>query len=239
METELEIAKLREEIQTLRRQVAIIRSKIGLYEEEEGDSGYLSTEVESLSVRVNSQQIPVILHADENGGSILLRDKKHVARIELEANDTAGVIQLRNAAGNVIVMLGEAEDGSGMVFVFDKEGKPGPGLRTNQFGGVVTATAETGATRACLQAAPEGGRVLVTDDEGRPAAKLHGDEKGGTVVVTETSGTPMAFMTSFSGHGSVGVKSEVGDEAVAISSDESGGVIALYDSEGKIRKFLQ
>lgn len=233
-----EMTTLSEEVAQLRREVAMLRNKLGCDEEDQKESDYLWFDAETIGIRDAWENIPLILQAHEGKASLCLRDKKHVARATLEVHEKAACLEFRNAQGNVVVAIGEAQDGSGIVYVFDKDGKPRAGLRVNEIGGLVTTTNPDGKAQALLQARPEGGTVLVADAEGRAAAKMHADENGGTILTHEKTGAPMSYMTSAGKGGAVGVFSEQGDQVAVMGSDENGGAIMFYDSDGNVRSSL-
>jgi hypothetical protein len=123
-----ETANLQEEVAQLRREMAMLRNKLGCDEEDQKESDYLGFDAEVIGIRDAAENIPMIMKAHEGKASLWLNDKKHVARAKLEVGENAACLEIRNGQGNVIVAIGEAQDGSGMVFVFDKEGKPRGGF---------------------------------------------------------------------------------------------------------------
>lgn len=239
MATTEELTALCTEMAELKKQILILRDRLGLDSEDPAyPPPYCSIDAETIAIRDGRMEIPIILGASQGEGFIHLNDKKHVSRATLEVSDGAAKFELRNAAGKVIVTIGEAPDGSGVIFVHDEEGKPRAGLRASETCGTVTTLNSAGLAQALIVARDDGGQVLLADPEGRARAKLESNSEGGTVVVNETSGRPVAYMTSRGDKGTVSVFNDTGDQVGALSSDANGGVVLLHDNDRIVRTSL-
>jgi hypothetical protein len=74
METDAEVTKLREELAKLRQELAVVRRKIGLYDEEPGDSGYVHLDAEEIALRTKKENIPMVLRAHDDGAVKWMND---------------------------------------------------------------------------------------------------------------------------------------------------------------------
>lgn len=236
-----ELQQLRDEVAALRRDLDHVLRVIGQDTDGPGDPRprFLCLEAETIAVRDEPMNIPIILKAQEHSASIFLHDSKMRMRGRIEVNDEEGAsFQIWNAEGKLVVSIGETEDDGGQACVADRQGKPRAGMKATDWGGAVSVQNTAGVVEAVMVAKEEGGKIMTTNAEGRPVAEMFGDKRGGTVCIREVTGQAMAYMSGAMERGAVSVFNEHGDAAASLSSDDFGGALLFYDADGKIRSSL-
>ena len=238
-----------EDLEELRKEVAKLKLDVAhllnLLDQQDDDPEfprpkYATFEACHLAVRSEDQdhRIPFHIMGTDDGVELSFSDKNHIARALFSIGEDSAVLEFRNAKGNLIAQLAEAEDGGGQFCVCDAEGNPRAGMRVSEIGGIVNTLTKEGKPQAVLLGGKTGGEVFITSTSQHMAVKLTAAEKGGMVTVHEPSGQIMGFLSADTNTGSLGVYGPLGDMAVALVSNDSGGSIVFNDAEGKYKAML-
>ena len=235
-----ELATLRAELTELRKDHRRLLNQVGVWPQFEDEKWpeFLHIEASCLAVRDDRMKIPLIMRSEGSKASIAFMDENHRTRIELAMDENGPRLEMRNAKGELIFQVAEAEDGSGQLCVCDTDGKPRAGLRVSEFGGVVNVLDKNAKAQAFLTSNAEGGEVHVANAMHRNAAAMKATARGGIVSVSEPSGQLMGFLMGGNDTGQLSIYGPHGAQAAGIGSTEHGGGIVFYDVDGKPKAHL-
>jgi hypothetical protein len=182
------------------------------------------------------QTSPIVLKAHDGHACLYLNDSNGRTRGAFEVDeDGSARLQIWNIEGQVVIAIGETEEGGGEIFVAGADGKPRVAIKGDEPGGVIGVQNAQGVVQALMLAKQSGGTFVATNAQGTPMAEMFGDENGGTIHIKEPTGRSMAYMSAAAERGVVSVFNEFGDQAAAIASDDEGGAIVLFDQDGNIK----
>jgi hypothetical protein len=211
-----DLAELKSEISRLRRDLdrvlQILRQEKDLPEQRR----FSRPEAEVILIREGTEDPPVVLRANHGEAAIYLNDAEGRRRGVFQVDEEGAHLEIWNKQGQVVVSIGETEDGAGEVYVAGADGKPRAGLKVTPAGGVISAQTPEGRINALMIGKGDGGTIVVADADGRPLVEIAATEGQGLVAIAQASGA----------------------RAAVLSGDESGGALAVFDHEGKPRQSL-
>jgi len=193
-EEEEELAQLKKEVVQLRRDLDHVLRVIGQEEDlpEQPRSPFLLLEAEMISIRQTRDKIPMVIKAQEGSACIYLNDDEARARGVFQVDEEGRArLEIWNKKQQLVVSIGETNDGGGEISVASSDGKPRAGMKASELGGVVSAQNSAGQPNALLVGKDDGGTIVVADANGRPLAEIAtSDEKGATLVFFDNEGKP-------------------------------------------------
>ena len=193
-EEEEELTQLKKEVAQLRRDLDHVLRVIGQEEDlpEQPRSPFLLLEAEMISIRQTRDKIPMVIKAQEGSACIYLNDDEARARGIFQVDEEGRArLEIWNKKQQLVVSIGETNDGGGEIYVASSDGKPRAGMKASELGGVVSAQNSAGQPNALLVGKDDGGTIVVADANGRPLAEIAtSDEKGATLVFFDNEGKP-------------------------------------------------
>lgn len=217
MHPDPEIAQLKEEVATLRRQMRELRQLITVEYDETPERRPLFVNLRCGVIILCNPSAPDdiqgMLCASDEGASLSLRSGKDSGYLYLTAENGSPCVQLFANGNQEAIQLTVLEKTSrGQIAVFD-QGKPRAVMKSTEHGGVLSVVHDDGKTRACIIGDVNGGEAHVIGAQGHSAVKLAGNpEQGGFIAVNNLAGQPRA----------------------AISATPEGAAIHLFQAEAKI-----
>jgi hypothetical protein len=240
MNTEPSLSALNSRVEVLERTVAELTER--LKRAESISSGEQALEVRRLIVRSAGSKRCLMLDAGAEEAGIYLYDEEEKLRECMTVSKTGGQVELRNAAGEQVVMLCETSSGTGgggNFYVATAAGEPCVALRSGETGGILTLVNKDGHARVAISGEGDGGKVFVSNTENHYSGIFAADEHGGTLQLHERSGEIMVTVGATSDAGLLALHGPHGERAVVLAAtEEQGGTVAFYDVEGEIRSVL-
>lgn len=232
-----EIARLRAEIDALKKDVAHL---LGLLDQNPDENGvrpeFASLVLAQLTIRSSRKYAPLILTAlgDEGeNAEIAFHDSQERCRLALCLEEDLPRMEFRNAEENLVSELAEAADGTGQFCVCDEAGKPRAGMRVAQSCGLVNVLNSQAQPLAVLLGSETGGEIHAVNNQQRTGVKILASERGGVITVHEPSGQTMAFLTGDNNFGVCSVFGPLGSPAVTLAATDHGGTVVFFDEEGE------
>ena len=178
----------------------------------------------------------VELFADEDGGNVFIRGTDGTTTGSLTAGDTGGDLSLSDTSGIRRAFIGVADDGSGLIQLYDAAGEdPIQLFADDEIGGAMFIGDAAGTTRAFIGG--ESGVVEVRDADGTAVVRMTNDEDGGLLSVADPDGeTKIGLYVNTDGNGVIRLNGEtVGDlaEVYALETRTNmvpGTVVAMHPS---------
>jgi hypothetical protein len=211
-----DLAELKKEMANLRRDLDRVLQMLGQETDLPEQLRFLQLEAGALSIRHSGENAPIVLQAQQGGAGVYLNDAEGRPRAVIQVDEEGAHFEIWNKQRQVVVSIGETNDGAGEIYVAGADGKP----------------------RAGLKVTPVGGAVSAQNADGHINTLMIGKGDGGTIVVADADGHPLVEIAAITGQGTVAVKQASGAQAAALTSDESGGALAVFDSEGRPRQTL-
>ena len=138
----------------------------------------------------------MVVKAQEGSAYIYLNDDEARTRGIFQIDEEGRArLEIWNKKQQLVVSIGETNEGGGEIYVASPEGKPRAGMKATELGGIVSAQNSAGQPNALLVGKDEGGTIIVADANGRPLAEIAiSDEKGATLVFFDDEGKPKATL---------------------------------------------
>ena len=195
---EEELNALKEEVARLRGDLDHVLRVIGQEEDlpEQPRPPFLLLEAEMISIRQTPESIPMVIKAQEGSASIYLNDDEARPRGLFQVDEEGRArLEIWNKKQQLVVSIGETNDGGGEIYVASADGKPRAGMKASEVGGIVSAQNSAGQPNALLVGKDEGGTIVVADAQGRPLAEIAtNEEKGASLVFFDSEGKPKATL---------------------------------------------
>lgn len=193
-----ELSQLKAEVERLRQNLDHVLRVIGQEEElpEQPRAPFLLLEAEMISIRQTQDRIPMVIKAQDGSASVYLNDDEARARGIFQIDEEGRArLEIWNKKHQLVVSIGETNEGGGEIYVASPDGKPRAGMKASEFGGIVSAQNSSGQPNALLVGKDEGGTVVVADANGRPLAEIATtDEKGASLVFFDEQGNAKATL---------------------------------------------
>ena len=233
-----ELAALRAEVAELRRDLDRALERLDLphsQDRREGDSEWANMAFKQVSVRHSQQQIPLLLYSGADESGFYLYDAQHQVRGRFCVwPEGQARLELLNAAGKVVVSIGEDGEGRGELRANDADGVTRAGVRAGPLGGVLSVVNPQGKVLAAVTSAEAGGQVFVCSAGLRVAASLGTTSDGGALTLYEPGGQAMGKFAVTSVGSTLVVYGEQGAPAVAASGlGPFGGTLMFYNVDGE------
>src|SRR5436190_14347556 len=137
-----ELSELKQEVARLRADLDHVLRIIGQEENlpEQPRPEFLLLEAEVIFVRQSSDKLPMVIKAHDGQASIFLNDNEGRARGVFQlGEDGSARFEILNKEQQVVVSIGETNEGAGEIYVAGSDGKPRAGMKVHQVGGIVSA----------------------------------------------------------------------------------------------------
>src|SRR5207237_7018915 len=150
---EEDLDQLKKEVAQLRRDLDHVLRVICQEEElsEQTRSPYLLLEAEMISIRQTSDRIPMVIKAQEGSACIYLNDDEARARGLFQIDEEGRArLEIWNKKQQLVVSIGETNEGGGEIYVASPDGKPRAGMKASELGGSVSAHNSAGNLHALI-----------------------------------------------------------------------------------------
>jgi hypothetical protein len=211
-----DLPELKKEVSRLRRDLDLVLQMLRQGKDLPEQPRFLRLEAGVISVRHGAEDAPIVLEAQQREAAIYLNDAQGRPRGIFQVDEEGAHFEVWNKQGQVVVSIGETQDGAGEIYVAGADGKPRAGIKVTPAGGVLSAQTPEGRINALMIGKGDGGTIVVADADGRPLVEIAATEGRGLVAITQASGA----------------------RAAVLSGDESGGALAVFDNEGRPRQTL-
>src|SRR5437764_12433224 len=115
-----------------------------------------------VPIRQTSGRIPMVIKAKEGSACIYLNDDEARARGIFQIDDKGRArLEIWNKKQQLVVSIGETNEGGGEIYVASADGKPRAGMKATEVGGIVSAQNSAGQPKALMVGKDEGGTILV------------------------------------------------------------------------------
>lgn len=211
-----DLPELKKEVSRLRRDLDRVLQMLGQESDSPEQSRFLQFNVGAIAIGHRGGESRVALQAQQKEASIYLNDAEGRPRGVFQVDEEGAHFEIWNKQRQVVVSIGETQDGAGEIYVAGSDGRPRAGLKVTPAGGVLSAQSPDGRINALMIGKGDGGTIVVADGDGRPLVEIAATEGQGLVVLKQAGGA----------------------QAAALTSDESGGALAVFDNEGRPRQTL-
>lgn len=226
MDTNADIAALREEVAALRQEIEWwrvrwkgIRKFVHFSPEDEGKPAFLSIRCHTLKIEAKDPADDVVAQfsANEHGAQLELWASGDRGALKLGIDENgAGLVTVEDGAGRERVRLGVLPDRDAYAVVFRQDGQPGAVLKGMAETASVAVTGADGKPRVYLHANADGtGEVAVARTGTAQLAKMSAQAEGGLFTATQ-EGVP----------GAAGLGMMPGGAGLSLSSGPEGPMFA-------------